>query len=100
MADSAQKKAFAQNIQNMANELAALQDRWTGAYNVQVARGWDPGGLDPIIDSDIEGASITAAQLNSFLSTLRLRFTQLMSGQAVVGVVAGRSVTDAIRSDL
>ena len=100
MSEQAQKKAFAQSIQNMANELASFQDRWTDAYNVQVAREWDPGGDDPIIDADIADANITAAQLNSFLSTLRTRFVQLMSGQTVVGVVAGRSVTDAIRSDL
>ena len=100
MADSAEKKAFAQHVQNIANELAALQDKWTDAYNVQVAREWDAGGDDPIIDADIEGASITAAQLNSFLSTLRLRFVQLMSGTIPTAAVAGRSITDAIRSNL
>ena len=100
MADEAQKKQYAQVVQNMANELAAFQDKWTGAYNVQVARGWDAGGLDPIIDADLEGTNITAAQLNSFMATLRTRFVSLMSGQTVTGLVAGRSVTDAIRSDL
>ena len=100
MPDQAQKKQYAQVVQNMANELAAFQDKWTDAYNIQVAREWDPGGDDPIIDADLEGTNITAAQLNSFMSTLRTRFVQLMSGQTVSGVVAGRSVTDAIRSDL
>lgn len=100
MADQAQKLQYAQHCQNLANSLAKFQDEWTGAYNVQVARGWDAGGNDPIIDGDIEGANITAAQLNSFMSTLRTRFVLLMSGQTVTGVVAGRSVTDTIRSDL
>lgn len=100
MAEQAQKIAFTQRVQNMANALADLQDEWTGAYNVQVAREWDPGGDDPIIDADIESLAITAAELNAFLSTLRTRFAQLMSGATVVGVVAGRSVTDAIRSDI
>jgi hypothetical protein len=100
MADQTQKLAFAQHVQNLANELASFQDRWTDAFNVQTAREWDPGGDDPITDEDIAGANITAAQLNSFLSTLRTRFVSLMSGQTVSGVVAGRSVTDTIRSDL
>lgn len=100
MAEQAQKLAYTQHVQNLANALAEFQDDWTDAYNVQVARGWDPGGEDPIIDADIAGANITAAQLNSFMSTLRTRFVSLMSGQTVTGVVAGRSVTDAIRSDL
>jgi len=100
MAEQAQKIMFAQKVQNLANALAELQDDWTDAANVQVARDWDPGGTDPIVDADIESLAITAAQLNAYLSTLRTRFVQLMSGQTVVGVVAGRSVTDAIRSDI
>ena len=100
MAEAVQKTQYVQHVQNLANELAAFQDKWNDAFNVQVARGWDPGGADPIIDADISSANITAAQLNSFNSTLRTRFVQLMGGQTVVGVVAGRSVTDAIRSDL
>lgn len=100
MADQAQKLAFTQHVQNLANELAAFQDAYTDAFNVQTARGWAPGGADPIIDADIVTANITAAELNSFLSTLRTRFVALMGGQTVTGLVNGRSVTDAIRSDM
>jgi len=100
MADQAQKLQYAQHVQNLANDLAEFDNAYTDTFNIQVARGWDPGGADPILDSDIAGANITAAELNSFLSTLRTRFVQLMSGQTVVGVVNGRSVTNAIRSDM
>ena len=100
MADQEQKQTFVQHVQNLANELAKFQDDYTDAFNVQTARGWAPGGADPIIDADITGTSITAAELNSFLSTLRTRFAALMGGLTVTGLVNGRTVTDAIRSNM
>ena len=100
MAEQAQKLAFTQKVQNLANMTVYLQDKLAEAYDVQVSRGWDPGGADPIVNTDIEAAAITAAELNSYLSTFRTRFQQLMSGQTVVGVVNGRSVSNTIRSDI
>ena len=100
MANEAQKLSFAQGVQNLANQLAKFQDAYDDAAGIQTTKGWATTGSDPIVDSDVESLGITAAQLNSFLSTLRTRFDQLMGGQTVSAVVAGRSITDAMRSDL
>jgi predicted amidophosphoribosyltransferase len=96
------KVAFASSARTAT---AVFQQALERLKNLQVAflaRGYQAGGGDAILDADIVGAGITAEQLNQLLNSAWLvtRLTNLMAEQAVSGTIAGNSIMDRIRSDM
>jgi hypothetical protein len=60
---ASRKFQFAQAVINYITSVAQAADGGTDARSVFNDRGYNPGGTDPIIDSDVEGLEITAAEL-------------------------------------
>jgi len=98
MADSAQKYAFLQQAQNIANLMATLDASIKDAGQILVNQGWNQGGADPIIAADIPAtAGFTVAEALAFFTTAA-RYNTLMNGNAVTADANTRANIDRMRS--
>lgn len=98
MADSAQKYAFLQRAQNIANMMATLDAAIKDAANVLINQGWNAGGSDPISDADIPaGAGFTTAEALAFFTTAG-KYNTFMNGGALSADATVRASIDRMRS--
>ena len=98
MADSAQKYAFLQRAQNIANMMATLDAAIKDAGSVLVNQGWQTGGADPIAAADIPAeAGFTVAEALAFFTTAG-KYNTFMSGGALSADATVRATIDRMRS--
>jgi hypothetical protein len=98
------KLRFAQIVQQEASSFFTSYLRLKQLNETYLARKWNSGANDAIVDADLTGGSInlgiSAAQLESYISTLFSRINNVMTNQTVTTAVDGTAITDAIRSDM
>lgn len=66
--DMANKQDFAKKAQQISGDLANLISDAKDLTNIYFDRTYDSGGGDEIIDADLSGLGITAANLASFIT--------------------------------
>lgn len=96
------KVTFAGATRGAAASLMQALERLRDLQDTYVARGYQPGGTDAIVDSDIAAAKITASQLSQFIDSAWLvtKLLQIMNEQTVTGTIQGNQIVDRIRSDI
>lgn len=96
------KVAYAGATRGAAASLIQSLERLKDLQDTYVARGYQPGGADAIVDSDIVSAKITASQLSQFIDSAWLvtKLLQVMAEQTVTGTIQGNQIVDRIRSDI
>lgn len=78
-----QKLTFASKAQERATALAQNADLIIDQISVFYDRGYNVGGVDPIVDGDLTSLGITAAQLTAFI-TLAEQLKNFLDNAAVV----------------
>jgi hypothetical protein len=66
------KTIFLNKVQDAVMTLAQMQEFISGLSGVYLARGYQPGGTEPLTDADLTAAGIdlTAAQFNTIVAPL------------------------------
>ena len=100
--DTGTKTSFALVARGLATQLIDLVNDLSQMQTTYDARGYASGGSDPITDSDILSAKITATQLSQFLADVWLasRIVNLMNGGTISGTIQGFQICDALRTDM
>jgi len=81
MAASLKKTRFAQRMIDLHQKLADVADNAADIEKEYFDLGYDSGGSDPIIDTDIENLGITAAAITSGITMLQ-QCDKLFTNQA------------------
>jgi len=100
--DIATKTAFADTVRGTVAQFLQALERLVELQNVYIARGYNPGAADAIVDGDIAASKITAAQLSQVLESAWVvtRIAALMNEQVVSGTIQGNVIMDKVRSDI
>lgn len=93
----ASKVEFASDIQEFCTGLVDLFKDAPDLESVYFDRGYNGGGIDPIIDGDVSGLGITAAQIASGITLIQ----QLQNFADNSAVVTGdySATANALRTD-
>lgn len=94
----ATKLVFSEQAQVMATSLAQLGDNLSDLESVYFDRGYNGGGADQIVDSDIISLNITATQL-ALLVTLAQQLSNFLGNLAVTQADYDATL-NAIRTDI
>jgi hypothetical protein len=100
--DAASKAYFAGQARLAATNFVNALDNLSQLQATYAARGYGASGTDPIADTDVAGAKITALQLTQLLESAWLvsRLLNLMGQQTVSGTIDGNGILGKIRSDM
>lgn len=95
--DMASKLEFAGDMQAFSTQLAQLFRDAPDLESVYFDRGYNGGGADPIVDGDVAGLGITAAQIASGITLIQQ--LQNFADNAAVTTGDYGSTTNALRTD-
>lgn len=76
------KERFASTIQNLTNQVVILTPKIKDIFETYFDRGYNGGGSDPIIDGDVTGLGLTAAEIAAFI-TFAENWNNFLNNQAV-----------------
>lgn len=62
---ASRKLDFAEEVMDYCTKIAQNSDFGSNARDVFNDRGYDPGGADPILDDDVAGLEVTAADVTA-----------------------------------
>lgn len=94
----ASKLTFTQDAQDFSTRLAALFAEAPDLEGVYFDRGYNGGGSDPIVDGDIAGLGVTAAQVTAFITMIQQ--LQNFAGNSAVTSGDYSATVNAMRTDL
>lgn len=87
------KQSYTQGLVNIMTNLAQLSSTATSTSGAYFARGYDSNGADPIVDGDVAGLGITAADVGSLINIVNDFNTFLDTG-------GRRTIINKVRGDV
>jgi hypothetical protein len=92
------KSRYVSTIQNKTNQIAQLGADLQAIFETYFDRGYNGGGADPIIDGDLAGLGVTAADVAAFI-TLAENFGKFLNNQSPF-VSDYQATVNRIRTDI
>lgn len=92
------KPEFAEQAKKVSTDLAQLSERVLSMFHAYFDRGYNGGGSDPLLDSDIVASGVTAAQIAAFI-TLAEQLGNFLNNQSAL-VSDYDSTINKLRTDI
>ncbi len=98
MAFSGDKTVFAQKCQQLAQSISGEGDLLAAIAKAWFDRGYNTVGANPLVDGDVTGLKLTAADVTSFI-TFAQQFGNFL-GNVAVSTGDYKSTLNKIRTDI